>query len=223
MAMDDDSRGWEITFSDMLTLLLTFFVFIISVSVFKTDEFNRFWKEREERRERRQVKVAPTSSFKFDLIEGLKLPVINPEAEEVLRHVADTFTDTDFEGTNLYYDENKISLMVSEELGFEGGKFQLKQTAKPMLQKLVDTINKSKFDVNIEGHSDSLTNPRIDNMNLSLQRALAVARFMIQSGVLKSKISVSGYGPHRPIAGNNTQEGRQLNRRVEVNIIINND
>lgn len=223
MAMDDDDRGWEITFSDMLTLLLTFFVFIISVSVFKTEKFNRFWKEREEGREVRKVKVAPTTSFKFELIEGLKLPVLNPEAEEVLRHVAETFTDTDFEGVNLYYDENKISLVVSEELGFEGGQFQLKRAAQPLLKNLVDAINKSKFDVNIEGHSDTLTNPRINNMDLSLQRALAVARFLIQSGVEKSKVSVSGYGPHRPVAGNNTREGRQLNRRVEVNIIINND
>lgn len=219
----DDDRGWEITFSDMLTLLLTFFVFIISVSVFKTDDFNRFWKEREERREVRKVKAAPTSSFKFDLIEGLKLPVINPEAEEVLRHVADTFTDTDFEGVNLYYDENKISLVVSEELGFEGGQFDLKRTAQPLLQNLVGAINKSKFDVNIEGHSDSLTNPQIDNMDLSLRRALAVARFLIRNGVEKSKVSVSGYGPYRPVADNRTQEGRMLNRRVEVNIIINND
>jgi outer membrane protein OmpA-like peptidoglycan-associated protein len=60
-------------------------------------------------------------------------------------------------------------------------------------------------------------------MELSLNRALAVARFLIENGLDKRKVSVSGYGPHRPIADNAVLEGRRRNRRVEMNIIINND
>ncbi len=92
-----------------------------------------------------------------------------------------------------------------------------------MLLKLVEPINKSKFDVDIEGHSDSQRHPKIDNMDLSLKRALEVARFLIAGGVQKQKISVSGYGPHRPIARNDTPEGRKTNRRVEFNVIIRSD
>lgn len=217
--MKNGTRGWEITFLDILTLLLTFFVFIISISIFKTAEYKEFWRLKEEQKEK---KIKPFRSFKFELIKGLKLPVLNPETEKLLTELDEAFFESDFNGVNVYYDENKISLMVSEQIVFDEGKFALKEDVKPLLLKLVGPINRSIFDVNIEGHSDSLGFPQIDYMDRSLNRALSVARFLIRSGVDKRKVSVSGYGPHRPVASNETPEGRQRNRRVEVNIIINN-
>jgi chemotaxis protein MotB len=140
-----------------------------------------------------------------------------------LNEIEQVFVNSDFDGINVNYDENKITLMVSEQLSFAGGKSDLQKEAEPLLLKLVDPINQSKFDVSIEGHTDALQAPGVDNMELSLNRALAVARFLISRGVDKKKLSVAGYGPHRPIAANKTLEGRQFNRRVEVNIMIRND
>jgi chemotaxis protein MotB len=218
--MDSDKRAWAITFSDMLTLLLTFFVFIISISEFKSTRYREFWGEQDAREEKKQQ---PATSFKLELIKGLKLPVLNPEAEQLLTEIGESFENSSFEGVDVYYDENKISLMVSEQLSFEGGKFDLQEEMKQLLLKLIEPVNNSKFNVSIEGHSDSLKNPGIDNTELSLNRALSVARFLIRNGVDKTKLSVSGYGPYRPIASNDTLDGRKRNRRVEVNIIINND
>jgi chemotaxis protein MotB len=215
--MKNGTGGWEITFLDILTLLLTFFVFIISVSIFKTAEYKEFWRLKEEQKEK---KIKPSRSFKFELIKGLKLPVLNPETEKLLTELEEAFFESDFQGVNVYYDESKISLMVSEQIGFDEGKFALKEDVKPLLLKLVDPINRSTFDVNIEGHSDSLGVSQIGRMDRSLNRALSVARFLIRSGVDKRKISVSGYGAHRPVASNKTPGGRRQNRRVEVNIII---
>lgn len=220
---DSEHSGWEITFTDMLILLLTFFVFIIAVSSFEDIEYKKFW-ETESTGEAEQPPREPaTTSFIFDLIKGLKFPKLSEEALKLLNEIEPLFTNSDFEGVDVDYDENKITLMVSEQLSFEGGDYDLKEKAKPLLLKLVDPINQSKFDVNIEGHSDALTNPKIDNMELSLNRALVVARFLIANRVDKGKISVSGYGPYRPIDTNKTVEGRQRNRRVEVHIIIRND
>lgn len=217
---DADTRSWQITFSDMLTLLLTFFVFIISVSAFEIVKYRKFWKTTD--KDEPEVR-ATSKSFKFDLIEGLNLPKLHPEADQLLSEIETAFEKSDFDGVSVYYDEHKISLMVSEELSFKGSSDKLDEAVKPLLLKLVEPINNSKFDVNIEGHSDNLTHPNIDNMRLSLNRALNVARFLMTNGVKKEKISVSGYGPHRPIAGNDTLEGRRANRRVEVNVIIRSD
>ncbi|MCP5053901.1 MAG: OmpA family protein, partial [bacterium] len=189
-----DNRGWEVTFSDMLTLLLTFFVFIISVSTFEAIKYKKFWKKTDAPEP--EIKAA-SASFKFELIRGLKVPVLNNEADQLLTEIESTFVNNDFQGVDVFYDENKISLMVSEQLSFEGSRYQLKEEVKPLLLKLVEPINKSKFDVNIEGHTDGLISPKIDNMELSLDRALSVARFLIAGGVEKQKVSVSGYGPHR--------------------------
>jgi len=216
-----EGHDWEITLSDMLTLLLTFFVFIISISSFKAVEYKKLWTAGEERAPEKTD--AATTSFQFELIKGLKGPRLNAQAEEILDQMEEIFKNSDFQGVDVYYDENKISLMVSEQLSFEGGEFELRKEAKPILTQLIEPINRSPFDVSIEGHTDSLTNPKIDNMELSLQRALVVARFLIANGVKKEKLSVSGYGPQRPIASNTNQEGRMLNRRVEVNIMVNND
>lgn len=216
---EDDERKWEITFTDMLTLLLTFFVFIIAVSTFKTTEYKKFWEVFESKGKRRP----PSASFAVGAIEGIKLPRLNREAEALLNELEQAFVSSDFQGVDVHYTENKISLVVSEEITFDGGQAILKEPVKPLLRELVPVMQASKFNVSVEGHSDILKNERIDNMDLSLDRALSVARFLIANGLDKSKISVSGYGPHRPIADNNSQEGRQRNRRVEVNIMINND
>jgi chemotaxis protein MotB len=216
---DDTERKWQITFSDMLTLLLTFFVFIIAVSTFKTEEYKRFWETFQEP----EQEPPPTKSLKIQLIKGLKIPRLNRDAENLLNELEETFTQSDFEGVDVNYNENKISLIVSEELTFDGGKFDLKEKAKPLILKLISTMQTSPFNVGIEGHTDSLTSEKIDNMQLSLNRALTVARFLIQNGLDKNKVSVSGYGPFRPIAENRRVEGRQRNRRVEINIMINND
>lgn len=222
--LDDDNDkgtwGWEITFSDMLTLLLTFFVFIIAISSFKAVQYKKFWDKEELATPEAR---ASTTSWKFSLIKGLKIPRLQPEAEDLLVELESTFAQSDFKGFDVHYDENKISLMVSEQLSFEGGKFDLKKEVMPLLLKLVGPINRSKFIISIEGHSDNLTNPDIDNMELSLQRALVVARYLIANGVEKNKISVAGYGPFRPVVSNETLEGRQINRRVEINVLINNE
>lgn len=211
---------WHITFSDMLTLLLTFFIFIISVSSFEVIKYKQFWKK--DQVVDNQNKAA-TLSNKFVLIKGLKKPVLTPEADNLLTEVESAFTNADHDGVDVYYDENKISLMVSEQLSFAGGEATLKEELKPLLLKLVAPINKSKFDITIDGHTDALTNPGIDNMALSLERALSVARFLIASGVAKQKLTVAGYGSFRPLVENDTPENRLINRRVEISVMIRND
>ncbi len=67
----------------------------------------------------------------------------------------------------------------------------------------------------IEGHTDS-TYTREYNLELSLRRAQAVAGWLIEHGVDASRLEAKGYGEFRPIADNNTEEGRALNRRVEM-------
>jgi flagellar motor protein MotB len=62
---------------------------------------------------------------------------------------------------------------------------------------------------------------KVDNLKLSLDRAVSIADFLIKNGVKKERISVSAYGQYRPLDTNLTAEGRSKNRRVEINIIIN--
>jgi OOP family OmpA-OmpF porin len=71
----------------------------------------------------------------------------------------------------------------------------------------------------VSGHTDS-TGSDGHNQKLSEDRAQAVADYLMNKGAIaKSRISVVGYGKHRPVASNSTEEGRQQNRRVEIDIL----
>jgi outer membrane protein OmpA-like peptidoglycan-associated protein len=71
--------------------------------------------------------------------------------------------------------------------------------------------------VDIFGHTDS-TGGNAHNMDLSQRRALSVATYLSQQGVDSRRFAVTGFGPSRPIATNDTAEGRALNRRVEIQL-----
>ncbi len=215
----EPETGWMLTMGDMLTLLLTFFVFLISVSVFKTDEYNRFWRLFDRRA---GEGAAATQSFRFDLIRGLNLPRLTPEASDLLDETAELLENGDFSGSDVMYDESKISLLISEQLGFAPGRAGLSPDLRRLLAGLAPRLARTPFAVQVEGHSDDRVAPGLDNMELSLQRALAVARALEAAGLERKRIAVAGYGPWRPLAGNDSEAGRQLNRRVEVTVNIKN-
>ena len=72
--------------------------------------------------------------------------------------------------------------------------------------------------IRLEGHTDSLGSEEY-NMDLSRRRALAVQDLLTQRGVGVHRIEIIGYGESTPVAGNDTENGRQLNRRVEIKIV----
>ncbi len=96
----------------------------------------------------------------------------------------------------------------------------LKEEGKVALHELGDEI-KAKgakvVDIDIIGHTDS-TGPAEYNMGLSMRRAQSVADYIISEGIDASIIDVSGEGENNPIASNDTREGRAENRRVDVNV-----
>ncbi len=97
----------------------------------------------------------------------------------------------------------------------------LRPEAKANLDDLARILNKyENTNVLIEGHTDS-TGPRDYNMDLSLRRAQSVANQLSYDGVRADRLRIMGYGPDQPIATNETAEGRQLNRRVEIAIFAN--
>lgn len=111
-------------------------------------------------------------------------------------------------------------LVISEKIYFETGKSRLLPQSNQMLDVVAEFLKKHPElkRVLIEGHTDS-TGPMALNMNLSQARAESVRRYLISKKVSASRLSAKGYGPTRPVASNDTPEGREKNRRVEFTII----
>lgn len=108
---------------------------------------------------------------------------------------------------------------VLDNVTFETGKADLKPASYPVLDELVEYL-KRKDDEKIEvgGHTDDVGKAEA-NMLLSNNRANTVRAYLLMKGIAPERVTAKGYGMDVPIAENDTDEGRAINRRTEVKII----
>ena len=117
-----------------------------------------------------------------------------------------------------------IAITLSDRFLFDIGRAALKAPAYPALRQLSGLFRDLDATVSIEGHTDNTPllsgGPYRDNWELSGARALSVLRFFLeQSGLAAEQFQYAGYADTRPAADNETAEGRQLNRRVEIIVL----
>ena len=114
----------------------------------------------------------------------------------------------------------EILKMAFDNLEFETGKDVIKTTSIPSLTELAGVlIKKPEWRLQITGHTDNVGDDQ-KNMILSKKRAEAVKNFMISQGITADRLFTLYFGETMPIASNDTPEGRQKNRRVEMKIIF---
>ena len=112
----------------------------------------------------------------------------------------------------------EIQVQLGSEVLFDTGEFVLKPAATSTLEALAALLAKySTSTVAIEGHTDSVGSPQ-SNQRLSENRASAVRQWLVAHGIPASRISTKGFGSTAPVATNETADGRQRNRRVEVRV-----
>lgn len=105
---------------------------------------------------------------------------------------------------------------------FSSGQDVINDVAFSTIEKLIEEISASPGSrVIIEGHTDNIPTGKLtrNNLDLSLLRAKAIANILVNHGISFERISEIGYGDTRPIASNDTEEGRAKNRRVEVKLM----
>ncbi len=115
--------------------------------------------------------------------------------------------------------EGQIDVRLTSDILFDTDSSTLRSTSRQTLRDLADTFKKYS-DINVidvEGHTDSTGGPD-HNMGLSQRRASSVREYLVDQGVPTGRISARGFGETSPKASNNTPDGRQLNRRVEIRI-----
>jgi len=111
-----------------------------------------------------------------------------------------------------------IDLVMPGNITFSFDDATLNSSFKPTLSKLAATMREyNQNTVTIAGHTDSKGTASY-NQILSRDRAYAVANYLTASGVPNNRINVVAYGESRPVASNDTEYGRQQNRRVELTI-----
>lgn len=118
-------------------------------------------------------------------------------------------------------DEDELKVTVRNEVLFDYNSTALRPASRSALQEMADVFqNYPDTTIVVEGHADS-TGSAAYNERLSERRAASVERYLRNLGVRNSRIDAIGYGESQPRASNRTARGRQLNRRVEINVRAN--
>jgi outer membrane protein OmpA-like peptidoglycan-associated protein len=127
----------------------------------------------------------------------------------------------DLEGAKVERVGEAIKITFDSGLLFDINKYDLRPASQANLTKLAAILNKyPDTNILIEGHTDS-TGSREINMPLSENRAKSVAAYLATLNVQSARFTVRGYGFDQPLGDNNTQAGRQQNRRVDLAIMAN--
>jgi outer membrane protein OmpA-like peptidoglycan-associated protein len=129
--------------------------------------------------------------------------------------------EKDLEGATVERIGEGIKITFDSGILFDVDKAALRTDAKTNLDKLAVIFNKYEdTDILIEGHTDA-TGSEEHNLELSRERGQAVANRLAADKVDATRFTIMGYGESQPIASNDTSEGRQANRRVEIAIMAN--
>lgn len=209
--------SWLITFSDLMCLLLTFFILLLSFSSISGDKF-----------ERAAASMAGGFRSPAGRPGALSTSSIAPNAESEPRQAARKLRrilqlralEKDI---SIAFDAlDGVKIIVPERVLFEPGQFSLKTDALPWIQEfasVLSELHESTFEVH--GNSDLqpvTASPAMrDNYDLSYQRAHAVTEQLVVAGNLPlDRFGIHANGASQPIATNDTEEGRAANRRVEI-------
>lgn len=212
---------WMCTFADLMSLLLCFFVLLLSFSVMDVTKY-------------KEVAGAMKDAFgvqsEMPVTEEMKgQQMISTMFESVPLHVqvqvARKFSE-DLESGKLEaeYSGEGLILRVKGEVAFESGKAQIRKDFLPLLDKIGKIIPEMDLAVEVGGHTDNVPIKKevstfSTNWGLSSARSIAVVEYWIEKfRIPAQKLSAKAYADSQPIATNRTSEGRSKNRRVEFKI-----
>ena len=245
------SPAWMATFSDLMNLLLCFFVLLFSMSEIDVDKWQQVAMSFSENFSifsggataigdgflisngvsqlnelddyiNSTGKTAESEEFVNDLeeFEEKQLAAAEQLAEEIEESVEESqfANEIDVDFTAQY-----VSLTLNGALLFDSGSAELKEEAKPLMDKIGQLLGRyAQSTIEIEGHTDNVPihNAKFAaNNELSSFRALSVFNYFMETTFLDpAMIKHSGRGEYLPVADNSTPEGRAQNRRVEIKI-----
>jgi len=222
-----DPNSWMVTFADLVMLLLTFFVLLLTMSSMDTKKLRDLMTHFKESTGVLEFaaagRVYNLGGFINKYNDTDSLLVVDQKhlltKLKLVSNIKNMFKDQNNDIT-LTDDERGVAVSFHGNILFDPGKTNLRKEAYPVLEIIADAIEACPNDILIMGHSDNI--PVKDeiyrsNWELSAYRGISVLDyFLTQKGLSPSRFSVGGSGSSRPLYPNTNQKNRSLNRRVEI-------
>ena len=219
--------AWMATFSDLCTLLLTFFVLLLSfanMDVIKFQDMAGSMKDafgyRQENFGNFHPELLARKSKVLSALDEVKTGGPLKTQRKMERKVRDLIKRQKAEKkVESESTENGFVIRVNDSVMFTGGKARLVPKGFPILDELAKLFEEFPCDMVIQGHTDDrpVRGRRFDsNWELSASRAISVMRYMVENGGIDPKrLGTAGYADQRPLVPNDSRENRAKNRRVE--------
>lgn len=212
------SPAWMATFGDMMSLLLTFFILIVSFSSMQESKFQEAVGSLQGALG--VLKALPSVPIHEEILRREGRRDQAREISEAVEKLEEAFAAVpEAEVVEVSRTERGLSIRIESRALFDLGRAEVREEAKPVLDEVAGALASLPHPVRIEGHTDDvpLTSGRFpSNWELSAARAAAVLRHLEGRGVDPRRLSAVGYGEWRPVVENDTEAHRQQNRRVEI-------
>ncbi|SHI59884.1 chemotaxis protein MotB [Clostridium amylolyticum] len=230
----EELRGdeWLATFSDTITLLLTFFILLYSFSTVnqqKLQEISTALQMVLSGKEGNTILEYNLNNGQQPIIGGkdtdIPIPQNMDEEKLGMYETVKQFIDKNkLESTvEVKEDERGIIIQLKDNILFDSGRADLIEGSRGVLEKISGLMSTFPNKIIIEGHTDNvpIKNSKYDsNWELSTSRAVNVVRYFIEEKHQDpTRFAAAGYGEYKPIADNSAQSGRDQNRRVNILIV----
>ncbi len=220
---------WMVTYGDLVTLLMCFFVLLFSMSKLEKQKFEAIATSLKSAIGKDQVPEAGTQlglamkssgeESKQNAVDELG-GMVQKEIEKIDSEVKEFVFANKLGGqVNTKADEKGYVVTISDIILFMPGRAVIEDGAVLLLEKIKDILSRFPYNVRIEGHTDNtpIKNATFpSNWELSSSRACEVVRFFIDKGIPPERLSAEGFAEYRPVKSNDTIDGRAANRRVEI-------
>lgn len=214
---DEEGGNWELSFADMMTLVLCFFILVVAVSDVDRAQYD-------------QVADSLGEAMGAKAPEEAK-PEIPSEWRQKLKKLEDVRHDiedrirTAPDAVSLEMRPDAVAVNLRGQVFFDLGSAELTTKARSILDDLAPSLLNLPYRLTVEGHTDDIpiTSAQFpSNWELSAARASAVARFLIERGYPASRVQVKGLAdthpllPNRDVYGNSIPENQARNRRIVI-------
>lgn len=231
---DKGAPRWMVTFGDLMSLLLCFFVLLLSFSEMDRQKYRlvagslaqAFGIQRKDRVQN-TPKGSTMVSLNFDQEivpqyqrdEYIAMRAMEALGEELKKALEDKLKGLE-DKVEIEVKGNQTIIRLQGGATFDSGRARIKPQMVPGLDEIGRRLRDTDGDIIVAGHTDNvpILGGRFEsNLKLSIGRAAEVAEFMIEKvGIAPGRISTMGFGEYRPAYPNETEDGRERNRRVEI-------
>lgn len=227
----DNSERWLLTYSDLITLLLAFFVIMYGISSADAKKFSKFSAAMRRAFNVGVLQGDPSASI-LEQTVGISseagsaedMSASSSELDTIFNEMGGILQDEYFaDKVTVGVRDEGVAISVSGNLLFASGRADLRPEAVKLLQAVARVLSRIPNPVRVEGHTDDVPPTGTEfpsNWELSGARAVAVVRYLTEiEGIDPSRFSAAAYSQYQPVVPNDSARGRAKNRRSEIVIL----